>query len=90
MPCFKGGDPYELKTKEGALIMKDIHAGVTTKQLAEKTAQVMNIRKSRSEDLLKQYLYPLLNIDKVPSVIDKRTNIFFPVEEMEHQFFIRK
>ena len=41
-------------------------------------------RKPNSEDLLKHYLYPLLNlgiIDKVKSTIDGKANIYFPVEE---------
>ncbi|MGC2308350.1 MAG: hypothetical protein WA461_08105 [Nitrososphaeraceae archaeon] len=44
----------------------------------------MHVSKPNSEDLLKHYLYPLLNlgiIDKVKSSIDGKANIYFPIEE---------
>jgi hypothetical protein len=63
--------------------MKEIRVGVNTLQLSEKTAGVFGGQKPNSEDILKHYLYPLLNlgiIDKVRSNIDSRTNIYSPVE----------
>jgi hypothetical protein len=86
IPAFKelNGEPYELRSNNGSVIMQEIHVGLNTKQLGDKTAEVMGKSKPNSEDLLKHYLYPLLNlgvIDKVRSTIDGKANIYFPVEE---------
>ena len=86
IPAFKelNGEPFVLKSKNGSTIMQEIHVGLNTKQLGEKTAEVMRVSKPNSEDLLKHYLYPLLNlgiIDKVKSSIDGKANIYFPIEE---------
>jgi hypothetical protein len=77
------GKPNELKDQFGNIIDKERHVGVTTEQLAEKTKSVYGGLKPSSGDLLYKYLYPLINqgiVDKVPSEIDKRFNLFLPVE----------
>ncbi|MGA9154569.1 MAG: hypothetical protein WBZ36_28625 [Candidatus Nitrosopolaris sp.] len=85
IPAFKDldGHPNEMRTDNSPLLMKERYVGVTTEQLAEKTKKVYGGLKPSSGDLLNKYLYPLINqgiVDKVPSEIDKRFNIFFPVE----------
>lgn len=84
-PTFmdRDGKPNELKGEGGQTIVKERYVGVTTEQLAEKHQLVMGGIKLSSKDILDKYIYPLLNqgvIDKVPSEIDKRYNIFFPVD----------
>jgi hypothetical protein len=85
IPAFKdlGGKPTDLKDEGGNVLIKERYVGVTTEQLAEKTKKVYGGLKSSSGDLLAKYLYPLINqgiVDKVPGEIDKRFNLFFPVE----------
>jgi hypothetical protein len=85
IPTFKDldGKPVELKDERGIVIDKEKYVGVTTEQLAEKTKNVYGGLKPSSGDLLNKYLYPLINqgiVDKVPSEIDKRFNLFLPVE----------
>ena len=84
IPAFDDleGEPFLLKDKSNNVIMQEIHVGVNTQRLGDKTAEVFGFQKPNSEDLLKHYLYPLLNlgiIDKVRSNIDSRANIYFPV-----------
>jgi hypothetical protein len=77
------GKPNELKDADGNTLIKERYVGVTTEQLAEKTKKVYGGLKPSSGDLLAKYLYPLINqgiVDKVPSEIDKRFNLFLPVE----------
>jgi hypothetical protein len=77
------GKPNELKGDGGQVIIKEKYVGVNTDQLAEKTKKIYGGLKPSSGDVLTKYLYPLLNqgiIDKAPSEIDKRSNIYFPVE----------
>lgn len=86
IPAYKSldGKPNDLRSANGYTIASEIHVGVCTEQLAEKTKQIMHTNKPSSDDLLKSYLYPLLNlgiIDKAQSTIDKRANIYFPVED---------
>ena len=84
IPAFKDLDdkPNESKDEFGNTIIKERHVGVTTEQLA-KTKKVNGGLKPSSGDLLAKYLYPLIIqgiVDKVPSEIDKRFNLFLPVE----------
>jgi hypothetical protein len=68
----------------GNLLIREMHVGVTTEQLAEKTKEIFGGLKPSSKELLEKYLYPLLNqgiIDKIQSQINGRYNIFFPAEE---------
>ena len=85
LPAFKDleGKPNEFKV-DGIPIEKENYVGVNYNQLAEKTRNVMRIAKPSSDELHKNYLYPLLNlgfINKTQSVIDRRANIYSPVEE---------
>jgi hypothetical protein len=57
---------------------------LTADQLKIKTSQVMGIAKPSTQEMLKKYLYPLINqgiIDNIKSNIDKRANIYFPADE---------
>jgi hypothetical protein len=81
LPAFKDLDdkPNELKDEDGNTIIKERYVGVTTEQLAEKTKTVYGGLKPSSGDVLNKYLYPLINqgiVDKVPSEIDKRSNLY--------------
>ena len=85
VPAFKDldGKPNELKDEYGIIIDKERHVGVTTGQLADKTKKVYGGLKPSSGDILNKYLYPLVNqgiVDKVPSNINRKYNLFFPVE----------
>jgi hypothetical protein len=85
IPAFESldGKPNILKTESGAILVSEAEVGVSTKQLAEKTKEILG-KKPGSDELLKSYLYPLLNlgiIDKAQSTIDGRARIYFPVEE---------
>jgi len=85
LPAFRdlGGEPNEFKVN-GIPIEKENYVGVNYNQLAEKTSDVMHIAKPSSDELHKNYLYPLLNlgfINKTQSVVDRRANIYSPVEE---------
>jgi len=63
--------------------------GLTSNDLAEKTKQLLKIPKPSADEMLKKYLYPLLNqgiIDKVQSQINKNNNLYFPSDE-EHSIF---
>jgi hypothetical protein len=73
--------------KETAIVEE--RRGITSNDLAEKTKQVLKIPKPSSDDMLKKYLYPLLNqgiIDKVQSQINKNNNIYFPSDEEQSIF----
>jgi hypothetical protein len=85
IPAFKDldGKPNELKDTDGNTLIKERYVGVTTEQLAEKTKKVYGGLKPSSGDLLTKYLYPLIHqgiVDKVQSEINKKYNLFFPVE----------
>jgi hypothetical protein len=62
--------------------MKEIIIGVTTEELAEKTAQIMNCIKPSIDEIRKKYLDPLVNqgiINKDQSRINSKHNIYSPV-----------
>lgn len=85
IPAFKDldGKPIELKDENGITIIRERYVGVTTEQLAEKTKKVYGGLKPSSGDLLTKYLYPLMNqgiVDKDPSEINRKYNLFSPVE----------
>jgi hypothetical protein len=70
--------------KEIAITLTEDRIALTTQTLIVKTSQILGIPKPSAGDILKNYLYPLLNqgiIDKIPSKIDKRSNIYFPADE---------
>ena len=64
--------------------MKEIIVGVTTEELAEKTAQVMNCVKPGIDEIRKKYLDPLVNqgiINKDQSRINTKHNVYSPVNK---------
>jgi hypothetical protein len=66
------------------LIAKERHIGVNTEQLALKTKEVFKGAKPSNKELRDKYLEPLVNLgvlDKVQSEIDRRENIYLPVED---------
>jgi len=70
--------------KEIPITITEDRIALTTKILIVKTSQILGIPKPSAGDMLKNYLYPLMNqgiIDNIPSNIDKRTNIYFPADE---------
>jgi hypothetical protein len=63
--------------------MKENYVGVTTEELAAETKEIMEIYKPSTDEIRENYLGPLINqglIEKVPSVRDRRQNIYFPVD----------
>ena len=67
--------------------MKEIIVGVTTEELAEKTAKVMNCNRPSIEEIRKKYLDPLINqgiINKEESRIKSNRNIYSPVDRDSH------
>ncbi|HJR84087.1 MAG TPA: hypothetical protein VJ772_01835 [Nitrososphaeraceae archaeon] len=63
--------------------------GLTSNELAQKTKEVMKIPKPSADQILKKYIYPLLNqgiIDKVQSQISNRNNLYFPSDEDQNIF----
>jgi hypothetical protein len=90
--AFKDLDdqPNQFKDNDGTVLFSEIHIGLTTEQIAKKTKEVFGGVKLGSDELLHKYLYPLINqglIDKTQSLIDKRRNLFFPVEESGGKIF---
>jgi hypothetical protein len=74
------------KTIDGTpiVIASEKHVGVNTEQLAAETKEVFKCTRPSNKELRDKYLEPLVNlgmIDKVQSEIDKRENIYMPVEE---------
>jgi hypothetical protein len=88
IPAFKAldGKPNEdTIEQDGSIIIKERHVGLTTEQLADKTKEVYGGSKPSSKELLEKYLYPLLNqgiVNYTASLINRKFNIFFPVEEV--------
>ena len=63
--------------------MKENYVGVTTEELAAETKEIMEVHKPSTDEIRENYLGPLINqglIEKVPSVRDRRQNIYFPVD----------
>jgi hypothetical protein len=63
--------------------MKENYVGVTTEELAAETKEIMEVHKPGTDEIRESYLDPLINqglIEKVPSVKDRRQNIYFPVD----------
>ena len=76
-----GNKPKEY-WEDGQLIEKEIHVGIGSGDLAERTEE--SAKKIRDD-----FLYPLLNcglIDCVKSVIDGREKIWFPVDNEDKAF----
>ena len=76
-----GNKPKEY-WEDGQLVEKEIHIGIGSGDLAEKTQE--SAKKIRDD-----FLYPLLNcglVDCVRSVIDGREKIWFPVDSEDKAF----
>jgi hypothetical protein len=99
LPAFKAlpGQPNKLTKeilnkdgeKEEITIMQENDIGLTSKELAQETYDVMKLPIS-SEKMREQYLYPLLNmgiINKTRSVINKSENLYSPVEDSIFSLF---
>lgn len=74
------------KDRNGQILTED-RVAVTTQELIEKTKEVRKKRYT-SKNLLTEFLYPLLNlgyIDSIPSLIDKRAYIYFPVLDVTNE-----
>jgi hypothetical protein len=83
----EGGVPKEGENDVGIKI-KEVITAVTTKDLSEKTAEVMKCAKPSVEEVRKRYLDPLVNqglINKEPSHINVKRNIYFPVDPDNHR-----
>jgi hypothetical protein len=84
-----GGRPYQIIAEDDGkggvtVIASEKYVGVNTEQLAAKTKEIFKCTKPSNKELRDKYLEPLVNlgvIDKVKSEIDKRENIYLPVEE---------
>jgi hypothetical protein len=63
--------------------------GLTSNDLAEKTKQILKTSKPSADQILKKYLYPLINqgiIDKIDSRINKNNKLYFPSDEEQNIF----
>lgn len=72
------------------VVAQEVHLGLTTNELAEKTKEILKIPKPSSDEILKKYLYPLLNqgiIDKEQSQVNKNNNIYFPSDTEQKSIF---
>jgi len=70
--------------------LQEDRKGLTSNELAEKTKEVLKIPKPSADEMLKKYLYPLLNqgiIDKVQSQLNKNNNLYFPSDEEQTGIF---
>lgn len=63
IPAFESmdGKPNTIKIENGAILVLEAEVGVSIKHLAEKTKEILG-KKPGSDELLKSYLYPLLNL----------------------------
>ena len=76
----------EPKSGDNEIGMKvsEIIVGVTTKELAEKTAEVLKCPKPSTDVIRRKYLDPLVNIglvNRYDSRLDPRGNVYSPVDE---------
>ena len=75
--------------KQEITIMQETEVGLTSKELAKKTYEIMKIPMS-AETVRKHYLYPLSNmgvINMARSVINKSENLYSPVEDSIFSLF---
>jgi len=75
--------------KQQITIMQETEIGLTSKELAQKTYEIMNIPIS-VDGVRKQYLYPLSNmgvINMTRSVINRSENLYSPVEDSVFSLF---
>jgi hypothetical protein len=84
--------------KQEIVVMQETEIGLTSKELAQKTYDIVKIPLS-AEKVREQYLYPLANmgiINKTKSAINRSENLWSPVEdsifslfENEHDFRLK-
>lgn len=75
--------------KQQITIMQETDIGLTSKELAQKTYEIMKIPIS-VDGVRKQYLYPLSNmgvINSTRSVINRSENLYSPVEDSIFSLF---
>jgi hypothetical protein len=85
LPAFRElpDEPKKLTNDSGLTIMQETEVGLTSKELADMTYQIMKIP-INIRSLREQYLYPLSNmgiINMTRSMINKNENIHSPVED---------
>ncbi len=79
-----GGKPQVYRDAFDRVIASEVEVGLTTKDLAEATKEYMHIPKPSRNEILRDYIYPLLNqgiINKSKSVINGKEIILSPAEE---------
>jgi hypothetical protein len=77
-------DKTDPDTKNGE---SEDRPAVTTRELIDKTSEIMN-KSLSGKQILETYLYPLLNsnlISSIDSQIDHRAKIFYPVKEKKNE-----
>ena len=75
------GDKVDSKTNSKGETLEETRLALTSQDIIKKHFQIHN-ETLTTKRLLESYLYPLLNqsyIDKNESVIDRRSNIYFPI-----------
>jgi hypothetical protein len=80
---FKDGE------KEEIVIMRENDIGLTTKELIQRTYDIMKISLS-GDQVRKQFLYPLANlgiINMTKSIINRNENLCSPVEDSIFSLF---
>jgi len=74
---------------EKEITITEERVGLTSNELAQYTKQILKSPKPSTDEMLKKYLYPLLNqgvIDKVQSQINKNNFLYFPSDEEQTIF----
>ena len=87
LPAEPNSKVIEIGGKE--ITKTEERRGLTSNDLAEKTKEILKITKPSADEMLKKYLYPLLNqgiIDRVQSQISNRNNLYFPSDEEQNIF----
>lgn len=78
------GKPRVDRDAFGNVIASEIEPGLTTQDLAEATKEYMHVPKPSRDEVIRDYVYPLLNqgiINKSKSVINGKEIILSPAEE---------
>jgi hypothetical protein len=72
-------------TESGKIVESENAVGLTSKCLAERTQRLLGGTKSSRDDIREWYLDPLYNlgiIDKFQSELNKKENLYCPVDEV--------
>ena len=89
MPVYNAKKAPDSKTS-GKSAIAEPRVAVTTVQLAEKYRGVYG-KSLLSKKILQSFIYPLMNngfIDSVDSDLDKRSNIYFPINMQKNILMI--